>query len=160
MQKIEPKPWGEQEAYNKLSALCARQECCLSDLAVKMTKKGMDNQSIDRILRQLEEEGFVNEERYSRAFVHDKLMFSHWGRNRIRIELRRKGIAHEIFAPALEEINEEDYLQVLRDLLTKYRRHITAPSNHELRNRLIRYAISRGFEVSLAMSIVDHQEEE
>ena len=79
MQKIEPKPWGEQEAYNKLSALCARQECCLSDLAVKMTKKGMDNQSIDRILRQLEEEGFVNEERYSRAFVHDKLMFSHWG---------------------------------------------------------------------------------
>ena len=108
MQKINHIPTAD-EAYNKYSALCARQECCRHDLAEKMVRKGMSEQAIATVLEQLTSEGFIDEERFCRAFIHDKLHFSKWGKIRLRTELRMRRIAHETIEQCLREIDDEDY---------------------------------------------------
>ncbi len=153
MQKIKKIPTLHQ-AYIKYSALCARQECCQYDLAQKMTRSGMDDNAIAKVLQQLMEEGFVDEQRYCRAFVHDKLHFSKWGRLRIQRELQTKKISPEYIATALSEIDQDEYLTILKGLLTDYARTVKAKSEYERQGKILRYAYQRGFEAELAQEFV------
>lgn len=154
MQKIVKIPT-EQEAYNKYAALCARQECCQHDLAEKMLRKGMSEMAVAHVLQQLVEEGFIDEARFSKAFVHEKFEFSRWGKIRIQLELKHKKIPTDYIKAALEEIDEQEYMKHLKSLLEDYKRTAKAKSAYELRYKLMRYAYSRGFEQHLASIVVE-----
>ena len=47
----------------------------------------------------------------------------------------------------LNEIDEEEYLSILRDLLASKRKSIHAKDDYELNGKLMRFAVSRGFEL-------------
>lgn len=154
MQKINHIPTAD-EAYNKYSALCARQECCRHDLAEKMVRKGMSEQAIATVLEQLTSEGFIDEERFCRAFIHDKLHFSKWGKIRLRTELRMRRIAHETIEQCLREIDDEDYLDILKELLQAYTPTVTAKSSYEMQCKIVRFAYQHGFEQALSLPLAE-----
>ena len=107
-----------ESLYRRAGAYCARRETCRGDLEKKFRAADIDPDLIDRVLQRLEDEKFIDEQRYARAFVHDKAAFARWGRIKIRNALRLKGISRENIALALEEaIDEKTYRQTLRDLL-------------------------------------------
>ena len=145
----------EQEAYLKLSALCAMSEQCCHDMMRKMSRWQMDKEVAEKVVARLVKEGFINEERYARAFVRDKFRYNHWGIVRIRQELKMRDIASKHIEAGLEELNEEDNLSVLRDILQKKRPSVTGKSNYEIRCKLIRFAIGRGFEMDDIMRVMD-----
>lgn len=154
MQKIKKVPTKE-EAYNRFSNLCARQECCPHDLVQKMEALGMANDTIAYVLKHLTEENFLNEERFCNAFVHDKLEFSRWGRLRISIELRRRNLPVQLVNKTLKNIDNNRYFEKLTELLTDYNHTLNAKSAYERRSKLLRYAFGHGFEQELTVNIVD-----
>ena len=135
----------EQEAYLQLAALCAQAEHCRQEMLDKMKRWGLDEGVKDRIISRLVKERFVNDERYARAFVKDKVRYNKWGRRKIQQALWMKRIEEHIQQQVLDEIEEREYLDVLRPLLKQKRKSVKAQNDYELNQKLIRFALGRGF---------------
>lgn len=144
------KPKTEQEALYSLSALCATAEHCSREIEEKMRKWGLPEAVRKRLLTQLVKDGFIDDNRFCRAFVHDKLRYDQWGRRKIELALYRKGIPETIAGPILDEIPDTVYLETLRPLLAAKAKSTKAKSEYERNMKLLRYALGRGFSIDLA----------
>ena len=125
----------KEELYKKISKYCAYQERCRSEVRTKLRQSGASPQSIEAILARLEQEGYLDEERFARAYVRGKFRINGWGRLKIRNGLRAKLIDSSLIETAIkEEINEEEYIELLKKILASKGQQT---------------AFSRGFEPSL-----------
>lgn len=137
----------ETDALSRLAAYCSTAEHCRAEVTEKLQRWGMPYDAIGRIINRLEQESYIDEERYCRAFIHDKYRFAKWGKIKIGQALVLKKIPQRTFSPFLNEIDEEEYLTVLNSLLAAKRKSIHAENEFELNNKLVRFALSRGFEM-------------
>ncbi|MFO7615833.1 MAG: regulatory protein RecX [Bacteroidales bacterium] len=137
----------KKEALSKAMAACARQEHCDNEIRGKMRAWGIDHSDIEEVIEELRKQLFLDDERYARAFVRDKLKLNGWGRIKIRYLLKGKGVESGIIDKALEEIDEEQYTSILKDLLEKKARTLKNEANPRTRRqKLINFALGRGFE--------------
>lgn len=135
----------EQEAYLQLAALCAQAEHCEQEMRDKMRRWELDAAVQDRIITRLTTERYIDNERYARAFVKDKILYNKWGRRKVQQALWQKHIDNDIQQRVLDEIDEKTYLDVLRPLLKQKRKSIKAASDYEQNQKLVRFALGRGF---------------
>ena len=135
----------EQEAYLQLAALCAQAEHCQQEMRDKMRRWGLNDTMQDRIIARLIKEHYIDDERYARAFVKDKIRYNKWGRRKVQQALWLKHIDSDVQQRVLDEIDEKEYLDVLRPLLKQKRKSIKAASDYELNQKLVRFALGRGF---------------
>ena len=135
----------EQEAYLQLAALCAQAEHCQQEMRDKIRRWELDEMVQNRIIARLVKERYIDDERYARAFVKDKIRYNKWGRRKVQQALWQKRIDSEIQQRVLDEIDEKEYLDVLRPLLKQKRKSIRAASDYELNQKLVRFALGRGF---------------
>ena len=139
------KEMNEQEAYLQLAALCAQAEHCEQEMRDKMKRWELDETVQNRVINRLTEERYIDNERYARAFVKDKIRYNKWGRRKVQQALWMKRIDTDIQQRVLDEIDEKEYLDVLRPLLKQKRKSIKAGNDYELNQKLVRFALSRGF---------------
>ena len=67
-----------QQAYSKLTALCARSEHCQHELLEKMRQWGVGEAEQAQVMARLVSERYVDDERFARAFVLDKVRYNKW----------------------------------------------------------------------------------
>lgn len=136
----------EQEALARLSAWCSSAEHCRSEVEEKALRWGLSVQAASRIVSRLEEERFVDEERFCRVFIRDKSLFAKWGKMKIGQALRLKRIPQSVYGPLLDDgVDDGEYLSTLRTLLASKRKTIRARNDYEARAKLVRFALGRGF---------------
>ncbi|GIV37129.1 MAG: recombinase RecX [Cyclobacteriaceae bacterium] len=135
----------------KIYRYCAYQERCHQEVKDKLYQLGLRTEEVNHLLDELIAEGFVNEERFARAFAGGKFRMKKWGRLKIIRELEMRNITPRCVALALQEINTTEYRQTLRLLLHKKLhelRHTTADP-FVLRSKLSRYLMQKGYEPEL-----------
>ena len=137
-----------QQAFLKLSALCARGEHCQYEMLEKMRLWGVAEEEQAQVMARLVSERYVDDERYARAFVADKIKYNKWGRRKVEQALWQKHIDEDVRQRVLDEVPESDYLAVLRPLLQQKRRTTKAANDYELQQKLVRFALSKGFDFS------------
>ena len=135
----------EQQALSKLMTLCARSEHSSGEMQQKMRLWRISDEAQARIMERLIKEKFVDDERYTRAFVNDKIKYNQWGRRKIEQALWAKGVDRDIQQRILDAVDEEEYIKVLRPLLKSKNRSIEARNEFERQMKLIRFAQSRGY---------------
>lgn len=135
----------EKEAMLRLSALCSQAEHCSYEMLEKMKKWNLTEEEQARVMEYLLKHQFVDDERFARYFVADKVKYNKWGRRKVEQALWMKHIDEDIKQRVLDDIDEEDYLQVLRQLLKGKRRSVKAANAYELNMKLTRFALGRGF---------------
>lgn len=145
-------------ALQRLAALCASAEHCEYEMTEKMRKWEVDEADRERIMEYLRKAKFVDDERYARAFVKDKIKYNKWGRRKVEQGLWAKHIAEDIRQRVLDEVDDSDYKSVLIDLLKSKRRGIKAESDYELKRKLVKYAMSRGFDYQIIRQCIDCDE--
>jgi regulatory protein len=150
----------EPEALNKAAAYCTLCERCISEVKAKLDSWGIGYASQTKILERLIDEKFIDERRYCSAFVNDKLRFNHWGRIKIRAKLIEKRLPRELIADALENIDEEEYNNILLTLIKNKSREAGNIEEHKKREKVLRFAASRGFEPSLIMKQLNYYPDE
>ncbi|MBO6018291.1 MAG: RecX family transcriptional regulator [Prevotella sp.] len=150
----------EQGAYLQLAQLCARSEHCQHDMLEKMRRWDMSEEAQARVMQRLVSERYVDDERYARALVHDKIKYNKWGRRKVEQALWQKRIDDDIRQQVLSEVDDEEYLSVLRPLLKQKRRSTKADSDYELNQKLVRFALSRGFTFDIIRQCLDVSEED
>ena len=135
----------EQDAYLTLAALCAQAEHCQYEMLEKMRRWELDDEAQARVMQRLVSERYVDDERYARAFVKDKVRYNKWGRRKVEQALWQKHIDEDIRQQVLDEIDDEEYISVLRPLLKQKRRSTKAANDYLLNQKLMRFALGRGF---------------
>ena len=149
----------EQEAYLTLTALCAQAEHCQWEMLEKMRRWEVPEEAQARVMQRLVKEKYVDDERYAEAFVKDKIRYNKWGRRKVDQGLWQKHIDADIRKRVLDEVNDDEYLSVLRPLLKQKRKTTKANSDYELNQKLMRFALGRGFTFDIIRQCIDVEEE-
>ena len=145
----------EQEAFLQLASLCANAEHCQHEMLEKMRKWELTEAVQARVMARLVKERYVDDERYARAFVKDKIRYNKWGRRKVQQALWLKRIDDNIQRTVLDEISDEEYLKVLKPLLKQKTKSIKAESDYERNQKLVRFALGRGFTFDLIRQCLD-----
>ena len=149
----------EKEAYLTLAALCAQAEHCQWEMLEKMRRWEMPEEAQARVMQRLVKERYVDDERYAQAFVKDKIRYNKWGRRKVDQALWQKHIDEDIRKRVLDEVDDDEYLKVLRPLLKQKRKSTKANSDYELNQKLMRFAMGRGFTFDIIRQCIDVEEE-
>ena len=149
----------EKEAYLTLAALCAQAEHCQWEMLEKMRRWEVPEEAQARVMQRLVSERYVDDERYAQAFVKDKIRYNKWGRRKVDQALWQKHIDEDIRKHVLDEVDDDEYLKVLRPLLKQKRKSTKANSDYELNQKLMRFALGRGFTFDIIRQCIDVEEE-
>ena len=149
----------EEQAVQKLAALCSQSEHCTSEMKEKMTRWGIDEDAQQRVVEYLVANRYVDDRRYARSFVNDKLKYNKWGPRKIEQSLWMKHIDESILREALDDVDNEEYISVLRPLLTSKRKTTKAETDYEMNQKLLRFAIGRGFTFEQVKEVIDDVDE-
>lgn len=144
----------EQEMLHRMAAYCSSAERCVQEVRKKLEATTLPREEADRIVSRLLEEGFIDEQRFARAFVNDKFRFNHWGKVKIGYELRKKAIPPAYIDAALATIPEETYTSDLTTLLKAKLKTMKAKDNRERYYKLLRFAAGRGFSAQEAHACI------
>ncbi len=140
----------------KLMALCSRGEKCEYDAYQYMTKRGASHEDAKLAVEYLVENRFIDNERYSTAFAADKLRFAKWGKNKIVNALRLKRIPDTLIQSALDmAIDPDDEKKAIESEVAKKLRGIRGEPRHKIWEKLMRFAISRGYPIATCKPIID-----
>lgn len=139
----------------KMAHFCSMQERAVSEVLQKLQRAPLTETEKVYIIDRLKTEGFVDEHRYARAFVNDKVKLNGWGRVKIAYALRMKQVDSEAVEEALAEI-EADAYQQLAERLAEKKLGDTAPDapEQEKKNKVARFLLQRGFEPELVWQVV------
>ena len=140
------------EALAKLEYFCAYRERCPKEVRTKLSELGVRGEMAEQIFNVLHEDGFFNEERFAMSFAGGKFRVNHWGRVRIRIELRMRSIAPHLVEQAIGSIDENAYLDLLQQLLEKKRAYYEG--QEQARDKTVAALIRAGFEPELVFRMV------
>ena len=154
------KTYTDEELRQKAERYCVVAERCLSDVRLKLRQWESAPEVTEKILAHLLEEHYVDEQRYSKAFVRDKYRFNKWGRVKITQMLQAKKIAQEDIDAGLDEIDERVYLEGLKELLSVKSRSIAARSAYDRQTKLIRFAMGKGYAMDEIMRCVKYEDVE
>ena len=143
------------EALNKAAAYCTLCERCVSEVTAKLTAWGVPHCEQEKIITRLIEEKFINEARYCHAFVNDKVRFNRWGRIKIRAALSEKRLPRELINEAMDNIDEEQYTTSLAEVIAAKRKELKGVNDYTTKQKIMRFAASRGFEPAMIMRVID-----
>lgn len=144
----------ENEARYKAEAYCSSVERCIAEVEAKLEQWGATAEVKEKVISHLLKEKYIDQKRYSVAFVRDKYRFNQWGRIKINQALRLKKIPSDIIAMGMEEIDEQEYMEILAGLIERKKKTLKARTDYERNGKLIRFAIGRGFEMEAVLRCV------
>lgn len=142
----------KKKALARIQFLCAKSEKCSGDVLKKCALWKLSNDDAAWVLKQLVTDGFVNDERFARCYVRDKALYSKWGRIKIKTYLRAKEIDAQVVESAMQDFPDDTNSETLGELLKRKLPSIKAKSDYELKSKLIRFGVSRGFELDTVIT--------
>ncbi|MGN6179446.1 MAG: regulatory protein RecX [Mucilaginibacter sp.] len=152
-----PKPnkiTDEKAALAKAERYCAYQERAQQEVRDKLYEWGLWPEAVENIIVQLIGSSFLNEERFSKAYVLGKFRQKGWGRIKIKQGLKLKKVPDVLIRKALQQIDGDDYEKALTSILNRKLKSIAEKDPFKRRYKLQQYAYSRGFETDIINDIL------
>lgn len=137
--------YSESQALSKMAAYCSKAERAEFDIRRKLQKWEIEESVISSIVSRLIKEKFLDEERYCRSFIKDKLHLNKWGKTKITFELKRKQISSSTISSCFDEIDNQEFENSLKKLLITKAKSIKAADGYEKKIKLIRFGLGRGY---------------
>ncbi len=145
----------EPQALNRVAAYCSRAERSEFAVRKKLIAWELPEDAIRRIIDRLRKEKYLNDTRFARSFINDKLNFNKWGRTKIIYELKKRNIPTSVYAPILEELSGDEFEKQLMHILSVKIKSVKGKNDYDKKTKLIRFAMGRGFTMDLVIKCVN-----
>ena len=146
----------KEKAFQKAESFCTYQERSQQEVRDKIYSWGFHKNEVEDILSSLITSGFLKEERFAFAYTSGKFRMKKWGRNKIREGLRGKKVSEPLINKALSEIDEREYMKVLKEVINSRTKNVDEKNLLKKIFKITSYAISRGFEAELVWETIGH----
>ncbi len=143
-----------QESLVKIYRYCAYQERSHQEVRNKLFEYGLHTGEVDELLSRLITEGYLNEERFAKAFAGGKFRMQKWGRMKIQRELEHRGLTKNCIGRGMKEIDPGDYSKTLKELIKKKAKQTAETNLFKKRDKVARFAIFKGYEPELVWEVV------
>lgn len=147
-----------KQALAKAEHYCAYQERAQQEVRDKLYEWGLWPDAVEATISELISDGFLNEERFAKAYTLGKFRQKGWGRIKIKQGLKLKRVPDVLIKKALAQIEADAYTDTLTDLLTKKAKTITEKDSYKRRYKLQQYALGRGYESDIILDVLKDSE--
>lgn len=148
------------EIRDKLAKYCAYQDRCHWEVEKKLNEFRLIDEAREEIIIYLVQNKFLNEERFTKSFVRGKFNQKKWGRNKIRIELKKRQIPTKLIQEAMTEIEDDLYMDTLNDLLQKKRESLKSErESWKKKAKIYNYLLQKGYESELIREMMRYDSE-
>ena len=135
-----------EQALQKARHYCAYQERCHSEVKEKLYGFGLRKNDVEEALSRLIEDNYLNEERFAIQFAGGRFRLKHWGKVRIRYELKQKQVGEYCIKKALAAIGEDDYDHTLTRLAEDQWETFQNEEPFIRRQKVQAYLVRKGYE--------------
>lgn len=142
------------EALARIYRYCAYQERSHQEVKNRLYEYGLYSSEVDELLSRLITEGFLNEERFAKAFAGGKFRMKKWGRLKIQNKLESLGLTNKCIGSGMKEIDPTDYSKTLKDLIKQKAQQTIEQNSFKKRDKVARFAIAKGYEPELVWEVV------
>ena len=143
-----------KEPLIKAANFCAYQERTHKEVRKKLAELEILGDDAEEIITYLIENNYLNEERFARVFAGSKFRQKKWGRIKIRQELKMRGMSEYCLKAGMSEIDGDDYMITLQEIIEKKSKDIKDSNKSIVRQKLVKFALSKGFENDLVFDVV------
>ena len=143
-----------KEALAKIQHYCAYQERSHKEVKNKLFEYGLYASEVDELISHVITQGFLNEERFAKAFAGGKFRIKKWGKLKIQNELEFLGVSKRNITTALKEIDLVEYTKTLKSLINKKASQTTEQNSFKRKNLIARFVISKGYEMELVWEML------
>ncbi|PTT21044.1 recombinase RecX, partial [Chryseobacterium sp. HMWF028] len=152
---MDKKSYTFEEIKQKLVNYCVYQDRCHAEVEQKMREFLLIDEAKEEIILYLLKENFLNEERFVRSYIRGKFYIKHWGRNKIKMNLKQKQISERLINSCFDEIYEPDYEKTIRKIFEDYYSRQIGLKEYQKKSKTIKYLMSKGFEYEKIIDIFD-----
>ncbi len=143
---MEKKSYTFLEIKQKMAHYCVYQDRCHQEVEYKMRDFLLVPEAREEILLYLMREGYLNEERFTRSYIRGKFYMKSWGRTKIRLHLKSKGVPEKLISQCFDEIDEADYRKAIEKLYTDYAGRLKGLPDYQRRSKTVTYLLGKGYE--------------
>ncbi|GAB3771610.1 regulatory protein RecX [Spirosoma horti] len=147
-----------KDALRKAAMFCAYQERTQQEVRDRLKEWGVSGDDAEEVIAELIQQNYLNEERFAKSFAGGKFRVKGWGRRKIKQHLQQRGISGYNLDQAMKEIAPDDYRETLADLLAKKRQSLRDDNPLVVKQKLVRYALSKGYESELIFTVLNGEE--
>ena len=147
------------DSYNKILKYINTKLRSKQEIIEYMKKQEIEKEYQTKIIERLQNNNLINDEIYTKAYIHDKISFSNDGPNKIKKELLRQKIDETIIDIELEKIDKEIINKKLKKQVEKKINNNTKYSNNMLKQKLIMYFVNLGYDKSEIMNYIENKKE-
>lgn len=145
----------EPQALNRVAAYCSRAERSEFAVRKKLIAWEVPQDAIKRIIDRLRKEKYLDDTRFARSFINDKLNFNKWGRTKIIYELKKRNIPESVYIRILDELSGDEFEKQLIHILSVKIKSVKGKNDYDKKTKLIRFALGRGFTMDLVIKCVN-----
>ena len=148
------KIYDKKSAKVKIEQYCAYQERSQQEVRDKLYDMGLHQKEVEELISELVVDNFLNEERFAITYARGKFRIKHWGKNKIKQNLKLKRVSEYCIKKALKEIDPDEYYEVLKIELQKKSDKLKDKDPFIRKNKIAQYLGSRGFEMDLVWDLL------
>ena len=144
----------QKDALRKAAPFCAYQERTQREVRGRLAEWGVLGDDAEAVIAELIQQNYLNEERFAKSFAGGKFRVKGWGKRKIKQHLQQRGITGHNLEGAMQEIAPADYRDTLAAMLAKKRQSLRDDNPLVIKQKLVRYALSKGYESDLIFSVL------
>ena len=143
---MKQKSYTFSEIKQKIANYCVYQDRSHQEVEQKLKEFLLIPEAKEEIILYLIKENYLNEERFAKSFTRGKFYIKKWGKNKIKQQLRLKGISDKLIAKSFSERDERDYQDAIRDFIEKLLPTYKGLKDYQRKQKLIKFLMSKGYE--------------
>lgn len=152
---MEKKSFTYEEIKQKLVNYCVYQDRCHAEVEQKMREFLLIDEAREEIILYLLKENYLNEERFTRSYIRGKFYIKHWGKNKIKINLKQKQVPEKLIDKCFDEIDEDDYRAAIKKIYDNYYSKHTGLQEYQKKSKTIKYVMGKGYEYDAIISSIE-----
>jgi len=146
----------KKQALAKCMKICSVREYCVDDILKKLTNWEISDKDKTYIIDYLISEKFIDNKRYTIAYIKDKFIFNKWGKIKIKYHLKQKHIENNIIENVINKvIDDNDYYNTVKNEIVKKSKSVKGKNDFEIKQKILRYMSSKGFETAIVFDVLN-----
>ena len=159
----------DNELYDKLKR--DNTICMLMDTSVKyidrrlrsinelrdyLKNKEEDTIIIEEVIDKLIDYKYLDDDRFTKAFIKDKLNFTNWGDYKIKNDLKRLGVNEEVIYNNISNIDDNIYYERINKIIDTDISTNKKYSGIKLKNKIYNHLLTLGYSKEKVISIINN----
>ena len=128
----------------------------INELRDYLKNKEEDTIIIEEVIDKLIDYKYLDDYRFTKAFIKDKLNFTNWGDYKIKNELKRLGVNEEIIYNNISNIDDNIYYERINKIIDKDISINKKYSGIKLKNKIYNHLLTLGYSKEKVISIINN----